>query len=102
MKKLLILGANPETVSLINIAKSKGIYTIVTDYDPNAFAKPYADKSYDVDGLDVDGLVALCKTEKVDGVIVGTADPLIKPYQKLCERIPEVQFVGGGKKQWLR
>jgi biotin carboxylase len=87
MKKLLILGANPETVSLINIAKSKGIYTIVTDYDPNAFAKPYADKSYDVDGLDVDGLVALCKTEKVDGVIVGTADPLIKPYQKLCERL---------------
>ncbi|MDD3237530.1 MAG: hypothetical protein PHV37_05470 [Candidatus Gastranaerophilales bacterium] len=85
MKKLLILGANPETVSLINLAKQMGVYTIVTDYDPNAYAKPFADKSYDVDGLDIDGLVNLAKNEQIDGVLVGTADPLISAYQKVCE-----------------
>lgn len=84
-KKLLILGANPETVPLIQLAQEMGVYTIVTDYDPNAYAKPFADKSYNVDGMDVIGLVELAKKESVDGVMVGTADPLIVPYQKVCE-----------------
>ena len=35
-KKVLILGANPETVSLIKRAKEMGIYTIVTDNNPKA------------------------------------------------------------------
>jgi hypothetical protein len=39
MKKLLILGANPETIPLIETAKLMGIYTIVTDPDLNAPAK---------------------------------------------------------------
>ena len=30
-QKVLIMGANPETVSLILKAKEMGIYTIVTD-----------------------------------------------------------------------
>ena len=41
-KKLLILGANPETVSLIKKANEMGYYTIVTDYDPKAYAKQFA------------------------------------------------------------
>ena len=44
MKKLLILGANPETVSLVLKAREICIYTIVTDYDPGAFAKKYANQ----------------------------------------------------------
>ena len=70
MKKLLILGANPETVSLVEKAKDMGIYTIVTDYDPNAFAKKYADKAENVNAIDVDGLVNLARREKFN-VIIG-------------------------------
>ena len=44
MKKLLIMGANPETVSLVLKARKMGIYTIVTDYEPSTFAKKYADQ----------------------------------------------------------
>ena len=87
MKKLLILGANPETIRLINTAKSMGIYTIVTDPDPNAPAKKVADKGININGMDVDSLVKFCLEEKVDGVLVGIADRLIQSYQQVCEKL---------------
>jgi len=84
MKKLLILGANPETIPLIETAKSMGVYTIVTDPDPSAPAKKFADKGININGMDVDGLVEFCKQENIDGVLVGVADRLIEPYQKVA------------------
>lgn len=87
MKKLLILGANPETIRLVDTAKSMGIYTIVTDPDPNAPAKTVADKGININGMDVDGLVNFCLEEKVDGVLVGIADRLIQSYQQVCEKL---------------
>jgi biotin carboxylase len=87
MKKILILGANPETIPLIETAKSMGMYTIVTDPDPNAPAKKVADRGININGMDVEGLVEFCKQEKVDSVLVGVADRLIEPYQKVCEAL---------------
>jgi len=87
MKKLLILGANPETIPLIETAKSMGIYTIVTDPDPNAPAKKHADKGININGMDVDTLVQFGKQENIDGVLVGVADRLIKPYQEVAEKL---------------
>lgn len=86
-KRLLILGANPETIPIIEIAKKMGVYTIVTDYNPDAPAKKYADKSFDVDGMDIEGLVRLGETEHVDGIMVGVADTLVSPYQQVCSRL---------------
>jgi biotin carboxylase len=83
-KKLLVLGANVETIPLIETAKKLGVFVYVTDFNPNAPAKKYADKSFDVDGLNIYGLVELCETEKIDGVIVGVADRLIHSYYELC------------------
>lgn len=87
MKKILILGANPETVSLIKKAKEMGIYTIVTDYDPNAFAKKHADQPENVNAVDVEALVELAKREKVDGVVVGVAEALLPTYCEVCKRL---------------
>jgi len=86
-KKLLVLGANPETANIVKVAQSFGVYVIVTDYNPDAPAKKIADKSYNLDAMDVDSLYKMAVEEKVDGVLVGVADPLIAPYQKLCERL---------------
>lgn len=85
--KILILGANPETAVLVETAKKMGLYTIVTDYLPNSFAKRIADKAYDVDGLDVEGLTELAQQEEVDGIMVGTADPLIPSYYQVCSNL---------------
>ena len=86
-KKLLVLGANPETANIVKVAQAHGVFTIVTDYNPDAPAKKVSDKSYNIDAMDVDALYKMAIEEKVDGVIVGVADPLIAPYQKLCERL---------------
>ena len=83
-KKLLVLGANTETIPLIETAKSLGVFVYVTDFNPAAPAKKHANRALDIDGLDIPALVNLCITEKIDGVIVGVADQLIQPYHELC------------------
>ncbi len=86
-KKLLILGANPETANIVKIAKEMGVITIVTDYDPTAPAKKVADISYDINGLDVEAICDMACKEQVDGVMVGVADVLVQPYQQVCEKL---------------
>ncbi len=83
-KKLLVLGANAETVPLVDVANSMGIKTLVTSNVQNDAAKKVAWKSYDVDGMDVAGVIALARNEKVDGIIVGVADILVPSYCKIC------------------
>ncbi|SDR00493.1 ATP-grasp domain-containing protein [Flagellimonas zhangzhouensis] len=87
MKKLIILGGNPETGVLVDVAVSMGVYTIVVDPNPNAPAKKNANESYDIDGFDVDEIVKLAKVLNVDGVLVGVADILVKPYWEICEKL---------------
>jgi len=86
-KKLLILGGNPETGELVRIARELGVFTVVVDPNPKAPAKVFADKSYEVDGLDVKGLINIAKKEIVDGVLVGVADILVSSYFKLGEAL---------------
>ena len=86
-KKLLILGGNPETTPLVEIANDMGIKTIVTSARSTDPAKKAAWKSYDVDGMDVPGLIALARDEQVDGVLVGVADILVPSYCKVCDAL---------------
>ena len=86
-KKLIILGGNPETGVLVDIANSMGIHTIVIDPNPNAPAKKNAAETHDIDGFDIDGIVAVARERNVDGVLVGVADILVKPYREICEKL---------------
>jgi biotin carboxylase len=86
-KRLLILGANPETAGLVQKANSMGVYTIVTDYQSGAYAKRFANKNYDVDAVDLPQLIDLAKKENIDGVMVGVAEALIPAYQKICNML---------------
>lgn len=86
-KKLLIIGANAETVPLVNVANSMGIKTFVTSNVKDDLAKQYCWKSFDVNGTDVDAIVDLVKKERIDGVLVGVADVLVPYYQKVCEKL---------------
>lgn len=86
-KKLLILGGNPETSALVKMANDMGIKTIVTSGRHSDDAKKYCWKAYDVDGMDVPGVIALAKEENVDGVLVGVADVLVPSYCKVCDAL---------------
>ena len=86
-KKLLIMGGNPETTPLVEMANSMGIKTIVTSGRTTDPAKKAAWKAFDVDGMDVPGLVSLARQEEVDGVLVGVADILVPAYCKVCDAL---------------
>ena len=60
------------------------MYYSYKQYDP---AKAYATKAYEIDGMDVPGLVALARQEDVDGVLVGVADVLVYSYCQVCEAL---------------
>lgn len=83
-KSVLILGANPETAGLVKTANKMGIHTIVTDYDPQAYAKQYAAQPCNIDASDVEELEKLIKEQNVDSVLLGVAEALMPSYQKIC------------------
>ena len=91
-KKILILGANPETAGLVKKANELGLYTLVTDYDPNAFAKQFAAKPCNVNATDLDGLMQLAQKEQVDGVALGVAEALMPTYARLCTALGKPCF----------
>lgn len=86
-KKLLFLGGNPETTYIVDYANDLGIETYVTSARVTDPAKKSAKHAYDIDGMDVDGIVELVQKEKIDGVLVGVADILVPAYVKVCERL---------------
>ncbi len=86
-KKLLVLGANPETAGLVKKANELGIYTIVTDYDPKAYAKQFASEPLNINAIDLDALYDYAVQKKIDGVLVGVAESLLPTYQKLCKKL---------------
>ena len=86
-KKLLILGGNPETTPLVEIANGMGIKTIVASGRHTDPAKKAAWKASDIDGMDVPELIELAQAEQVDGVLVGVADILVPSYCKVCDAL---------------
>lgn len=86
-KKLLILGGNPETTPLVEVANSMGVKTIVASGRHTDPAKKAAWKASDIDGMDVSGLIALAREEQIDGVLVGVADILVPCYCKVCDAL---------------
>ena len=85
-KRLLILGANPETTRLIMAARRLGVHTTVTDNNPAAAAKRYCDVPLNIDAVDVEALVRFVRDNSIDGVLVGVADRLVRAYQQICQQ----------------
>ncbi len=86
-KKLLILGAAHQHCKIIRAAQELGAYVIVTDYLENSPGKKIADKNYMFSINDIEGIVAMCKEEKIDGVLHGYIDPCQRPYYEICTRL---------------
>ncbi len=83
-KRLLVLAGASVHLKLVETAKEMGCYVVVTDNVHDSPAKRIADKAYDVDIYNYEGLLHICKIEKIDGVISSHIDPCQRAYQKLC------------------
>ena len=86
-KKLLILGGTSASLNLVNLAKSMGVYTIVTDEraKDERVAKQISDDYAMVSTTDIEGLVALVKEKEIDGVFCGPSEFNIRNMIRLCE-----------------
>lgn len=81
-----ILGGNPETGTLVQVANAMGLRTVVIDPYPHSPAKRHAAVACDVDVTDLDAVDRVIAQEGIQGVLVGVADPLVPFYQKICAR----------------
>jgi biotin carboxylase len=81
------MGGNAETVPLVLKAKELGYHVILSDDNPNSVSKQYADEAYNINGLDVEGIVSLSKEKNVNGILVGVADILVDAYGNVCEKL---------------
>lgn len=89
-KKLLVLGASSNEISLVQRAQELGVYVIVTDYNIDyklSPAKKFANEAWNISWSDLNSLEKLCKENNVNGVIAGYSEFRVENMILLCERL---------------
>lgn len=74
MKKILIIGAGWEQVSLIETAKKMGYYIIATHPHISADGFKLADQYYVKDSRDIKGHISIAESHKIDAVLTDNCD----------------------------
>ena len=89
MKKLLMLGTSQGSCEMIRIARAKGIYTIVTDFDlpEKSIGKLIADEYWMINTADMDALEKRCREEQIDVVVCGVSEFNLERTMELTERL---------------
>ena len=86
MKALVLCGGIPQA-ALIQELKSRGIYTILADMNPNVMARPLADAFFPVSVLDSEAVKKLAVDEKVDMVLTACADQVLLVQAQVSEEL---------------
>ena len=73
-KRLLVLGAGPGQLGLLEAARGRGLYVIAVDRDPSAPGFRFADRRAIVSVEDEPAIDRLAAAERVDGVIAPGID----------------------------
>jgi biotin carboxylase len=73
-KRLLVLGAGPAQLGLLEAARAQGLFTIVVDRDPGAIGFALASRRAIISTEDERGIERLVAAERVDGVIAPGID----------------------------
>ncbi|HEX6702935.1 MAG TPA: ATP-grasp domain-containing protein [Gaiellaceae bacterium] len=73
-KRLLVLGAGPAQLGLLEAARERGLFVVAADRDPGAVGFALADRRAIVSNEDEPALERLARAEAVDGVIAPGID----------------------------
>lgn len=89
MDKLLMLGTSYGSIGMLEYAKRRGVYTIVTDYMPpeQSPGKLISDEYWMINTADLDALEAKCRKEGVTGVICGISEFNLEMCMALSRRL---------------
>lgn len=89
MKRLLILGTSLSSIEIIQTAKERGYYTIVTDNLPPELspAKYEADEYWMISTGDVDQMEKRCREENINAVFSGVSEFNLDRVKELTNRL---------------
>jgi biotin carboxylase len=73
-KSLLVLGAGPAQLGLLEAARKRDLFVIAVDRDPEALGFPLADRRALISAEDEPAIERLAKSERVDGLIAPGID----------------------------
>lgn len=84
MKAIVVAGGVAQA-ALITELKARGIYTILVDRNPKAYAVPYADAFFPISTMDIDGIRQLAIDQQADMVLSACADQVLLVCAKVSE-----------------
>lgn len=87
MKKLLILGSDFGTISVVKEAHRQGMYVIVADLMETSPTKKDADEAWMISTTDIDELERRSREAGITAVMFGASDFNISNCRKLCQRL---------------
>lgn len=85
--RLLVLGAGPAQLGLLEAARARGLHVIAADRDPQAIGFEHADERAVISTDDEPALERLARARDVGGVISPGADWAVGVAARIAERI---------------
>jgi len=86
-KRLLVLGAGPAQLGLLQAARRRGLFVIACDRDPAAPGFEFVDRRAIVSTEDETGIERLADAERVDGVIAPGIDWPVAIAARIADRL---------------
>lgn len=86
-RKVLMLGGANSQIPAIRRALEKGYEVLTCDNLPTNPGHRLAHRSFDVSTTDLEGVLALARREKVDGVVCYASDPAAPTAAYVCEQM---------------
>lgn len=87
MKKLMILGAGIYQAPLIRQAKELGLYVIVVSSPGDYPGFVLADKAYQTDTRDQEGVLEIARSENIDGICTSGTDAAVRTIGYVCQKM---------------
>lgn len=87
MKKIMILGAGKGQVPFIKISKELGAFVIAVSPKGNYPGIDIADKFYDMDTRDKDGILEVALKEKIDAITTDQTDVSVPTVAYVAEKL---------------
>ncbi len=87
MKKLLILGSDFGTISVVREAHKMGVYVIVADLMETSPTKELADEAWLLSSTDTETLVQKCREENISALMFGASDFNVWNARKICKQL---------------
>ncbi len=85
--RLLVLGAGPAQLGLLEAARARGLHVIAADRDPHAVGFPLAHERALVSSEDEPAVERLARARAVDGIVSPGADWTVGVAARVAERL---------------